>query len=140
MTAYDVFGGVPEELAILEIERRGLAAYVASTPRACRYELYLTRKAIAGHPWMRERAADWRSARRELAAAADRYLALWQSMEVRDVPSPQAPPVYDVEILFIDGRRESFSGVSGNRAYELERGADTDPTVSRVTVERVENP
>lgn len=72
-----ILGTVPYDLVVLELQRRELKAELDQRPGACTYELDALKRDIAAAPWLVERRADWRAARRELAAAADRYLASW---------------------------------------------------------------
>lgn len=78
-----ILGSVPYDLVVLEIQRRELKAELDAHPGACTYELDALKRDIAADPWLVERKADWRTARRELAAAADRYLASWTSATLR---------------------------------------------------------
>lgn len=70
-----ILGTVPYDLVVLEIQRREIKAELDQRPGACTYELDTHKRVIAGHPWLASRRADWRTARRELAEATDRYLA-----------------------------------------------------------------
>jgi hypothetical protein len=70
-----ILGPVPYDLVLLEIQRREIKAELAAHPGACTYELDAHKRVIAAHPWLAERRADWRTARRQLAEATDRYLA-----------------------------------------------------------------
>lgn len=62
---------VPADLIALEVARREQKAKYEASRKLCRYALYLAEKDIATHPWIVERKADWRAARKALKAAAD---------------------------------------------------------------------
>lgn len=70
---------VPTDLIALELERREQKAKYEASRKLCRYALYTAEKAVAGHPWIVERKADWRAARKELKAASDAYVAKWDA-------------------------------------------------------------
>jgi hypothetical protein len=78
-----ILGSVPYDLVVLEIQRRELKAELDQHPGACTYELDALKRDIAADPWLAERRADWRTARKELAAAADRYIAQWAGSALR---------------------------------------------------------
>ena len=70
-----ILGTVPYDLVVLEIQRREIQAELDETPGACTYELDAHKRVIAAHPWIASRRTHWRTARRLLAEAADRYSA-----------------------------------------------------------------
>jgi len=62
---------VPADLIALELARREQKTRYEASKKLCRYALYRAEKAVAEHPWIVERKADWRAARKALKAAAD---------------------------------------------------------------------
>jgi hypothetical protein len=62
---------VPADLIALEQARREQKTRYEASKKLCRYALYRAEKAVAEHPWIVERKADWRAARKALKAAAD---------------------------------------------------------------------
>ena len=62
---------VPADLIALELARREQKTRYEASKKLCRYALYRAEKAVADHPWIVERKADWRAARKALKAAAD---------------------------------------------------------------------
>lgn len=62
---------VPSDLIALELACREQKAKYEASKKLCRYALYRAEQAIATHPWIVERKADWRTARKALKVAAD---------------------------------------------------------------------